>query len=148
MLKTTLYADGLNLDLEENDEETIVHCSGKITRKAAQWFHAEIRERVIPVSRGTGIATTCRIVLNLSQVSYVDSNGLAAILGLWTDAQKKGCDVEIANHNTQAVRLRNGTGISRLFRKLKHNKLIAVAPKDRARLQERIPLEEQIPSKR
>ena len=115
MANSSLCAGGLNLDLEEKPEETIVHCSGQITQEAARWFHKEIRERVIPVSRGKDVAFTSRIVLDLSKVSYVDANGMSAILGVWTDAQRKSCRVEIVNRGA-------GLGqswLNRLFCKVK-----------------------------
>lgn len=115
MVKNTLSADGIALDLEEKAEETIVHCSGKLTRGTAQWFRTEIRDRVIPISRGKHIAFTNRLVLNLSRISYVDSHGLGAILDLWKDGQKTSCDVEIINHARPA----SATGIVRFFHKLK-----------------------------
>lgn len=118
MLKKTLYADGLNLDLEEKAEETIIHCSGQLTKRAAQWFHTEIRDRVIPISRGKQMATTSLIVLNFSQTSFIDSAGLAAILCLWTDRRKSGCEVEIANQRARTPQL-NESVIRRLLRKLK-----------------------------
>ena len=126
MVKNTLSADGLHLDLEEKAEETIVHCSGKLTRHAAQWFRTEIRDRVIPISRGKDIAITNRVVLNLSRVSYVDSYGLGAILDLWTDGQRTSCDVEITNHAPNNTESTNTTSIGRFFYNLKQKWMSAI----------------------
>lgn len=119
MVKNTLSADGLHLDLEEKTEETIVHCSGKLTRGAAQWFRTEIRDWVIPISRGKHITCTNRIVLNLSGVSYVDSEGLGAILDLWREGQRTSCDVEITNHARSNTERTNRTGMGQFIYKLK-----------------------------
>ena len=126
MVKNTLSADGLHLDLEEKAEETIVHCSGELTRQAAQWFRTEIRDRVIPISRGKNIAFTNRLVLNLSRLSYVDSYGLGAILDLWTDGQRTSCDVEITNHAPDNTGRTQTTGMGRFFYKLKQKWMSAI----------------------
>jgi hypothetical protein len=73
-------AHGLKLELEEKPEETIVHCSGKITAESAEMFQSEIRGHVIPASRGKGVAVTCRIVLDLSQVTPLIASALAPCL--------------------------------------------------------------------
>jgi ABC-type transporter Mla MlaB component len=119
MANTSLCIGGLNVDLEEKPEETIVHCSGQITKDAALRFHTEIRDRVIPLSRGKGVALTCRIVLDLSRVSYVDANGMCAILGVWTDAQRKSCKVEIVNQGPGGGPLRRAW-LNQLFCKFKY----------------------------
>ncbi len=119
MERNAFSVGGLNLNLEERPDETIVRCSGRITKDAARWFRAEIRDRVIPISRGKDIALTCRIVLDLSRVSYVDSNGLDAILALRKDGQKSSCDVEIINQNPAALKHGSRIGMARLLGRLK-----------------------------
>ena len=115
----TFFASGLKLDLEEGPEETIVHCRGKITAESAEAFENEIRGRVIPESRGKGIAVTSRIILDLSNVTYVDSPGLGAILGVWTAGQRRGCDVEIVNLSPRVERLVSLTKLDQVFSKMK-----------------------------
>jgi len=79
---------GLKLHLEENAKKTIVHCNGKITVENSEMFQRGIRD-LIPESRGQNTATTYRIVLDLSNVTHVDSTGLGALLGAWTAAKGK-----------------------------------------------------------
>jgi anti-sigma B factor antagonist len=88
----------LKLQLEQRPNETIVHCKGKITAENSEVFRREIRD-LIPESRAQIAAITYRIVLDLSNVTHVDSTGLGALLGAWTAAQNKGCALEIANLN-------------------------------------------------
>lgn len=119
MLTETLSAPGLKLQLEEKAEETIVHCSGKITAESAEMFQNEIRGRLIPESRGKGVAVNCRIVLDLSNVTYIDSTGLGALLGLWTAGQRRSCDLEIANLSPRMEKLVSMTKLDQVFSKMR-----------------------------
>lgn len=88
---------GLHFILDEKSEETIVYCSGQITTKSAQWFEQEIRSRVIPASRGKGVAVTSRIMLDFAEVFRIDNAGLGSLFALWTAGQHRCCDIEICN---------------------------------------------------
>jgi ABC-type transporter Mla MlaB component len=88
---------GLHFILDEKSEETIVYCSGQITTRSAQWFEQEICSRVIPVSRGKGVAVTSRIMLDFAEVFHIDNTGMASLFALWRAAQQKCCAIEIHN---------------------------------------------------
>jgi anti-anti-sigma factor len=107
---------GLQLQLEEKPNETIVHCKGKIIAENSEMFQREVRE-LIPESRGQIAAITYRIVLDLSNVTHVDSTGLGALLGAWTAAQSKGCDLEIANLNPRVEKLVEITKLDTVFKR-------------------------------
>ncbi len=112
-------APGLKMELEEGATETIVRCSGKITAESAETFQTEIRDRVIPISRGKGVDVTQRVVVDLSGVSYIDSTGLGALLGVWTAGQRRGCDLEITNLSPRVEKLVNLTKLDQVFNKMK-----------------------------
>ncbi len=107
---------GLKLQLEEQPNETIVHCNGKITAENSEVFQREIRD-LIPESRGQIAAITYRIVLDLSNVTHVDSTGLGALLGAWKAAQSKGCDLEIANLNPRVEKVVEITKLDTVFKR-------------------------------
>ena len=111
-------ARGLKLQLEEKANETIIHCTGKITADNSEAFQREIRD-LIPQSRGHVTAITCRIVLDLSNLTHVDSTGLGALLGAWTAAQRKGCELEIANVSPRVEKLVETTKLDSVFKKMK-----------------------------
>jgi len=108
-----LTPPGLKLQLEERANETIVHCAGKITAENSEVFQREIRGLI--ESRLPGI--TYRIVLDLSNVTHVDSAGMGALLGAWTSAQRKGCDLEIANLNPRVEKLVEITRLDTVFKR-------------------------------
>lgn len=111
---------GLKLELEEKPEETIVYCSGRIVAESAEWFQNEIRDRIIPMSRGRGVAVTSRIILDLSKVSFIDSTGLGALLAVWTAAQRRSCDMEIINPGARVEELLSMTKLDQVFNKMKN----------------------------
>lgn len=111
---------GLKLELEEKPEETIVYCSGRIVAESAEWFQNEIRDRIIPMSRGRGVAVTSRIVLDLSKVSFIDSTGLGSLLTVWTAAQRRSCDMEIINPGARVEQLLSVTKLDQVFNKMKN----------------------------
>ncbi len=111
-------APGLKLHVEEKHDETIIHCTGNITAENSEAFQKEIRN-LIPESRGHVDAITCRIVLDLANVAYVDSTGLGALLGTWTAAQRKGCELEIANLSPRVEKLVEITKLDSVFKKIR-----------------------------
>src|SRR5215469_2218949 len=116
MASQPLISRGLKLRLEEKANETIVHCAGKINAENSDAFQKEIRN-LIPESPGQIAAITYRIVLDLSGVNHVDSTGLGALLGAWTAAQSKGCDLEIANLNPRVEKLVEITKLDTVFKR-------------------------------
>jgi anti-anti-sigma factor len=116
MATQPLTPRGLKLQLEEKANETIVHCNGKITSENSEMFQKAIRD-LIPESRGQFAAITYKIVLDLSNVTHVDSTGLGALLGAWTAAQTKGCALEIANLNPRVEKLVEITKLDTVFKR-------------------------------
>jgi anti-anti-sigma factor len=115
MASRALRFPGLRLTLEEKAEETIVYCSGKLTSDSAEVFQSEIADHVIPVSRGKGLAVTNRIVLDLSNVTFVDGTGLRALFILWTAAQKTACELVIVNFNVEVRELVSRAKLDQVF---------------------------------
>jgi anti-sigma B factor antagonist len=111
-------APGLTLQLQENADQTIVHCSGKITAENSDVFQSQIRD-LIPASRGHVAAIACRIVLDFSNLTHVDNTGLGALLGAWTAARRKGCELEIANMNPRVNKIVEMTKLDGVFKKMK-----------------------------
>ena len=116
MATQPLSAFGLNLQLEATSNETIVHCKGKITAENSEVFQRQIRD-LISESGGEIATITRRIIVDLSNVTHVDSTGLGALLRAWTAAQNKGCDLEIANLNPRVEKLVEITRLDTVFRR-------------------------------
>ncbi len=108
----------LTFDMDEKPEEIVIHCNGSITAESAYMFQREVRENSIPVSRGNGVATINRIVLDFSKVTRIDNAGLEALLDVWTAGQKKSCSVEIVNFGPQAFKRAALSRLNQAFRKM------------------------------
>lgn len=119
MASRAFISPGLTLTLEEKPEEAIIYCSGKITADSAEVFQSEIRDHVIPMSRGKGVAVNTRIVLDLSNVSFVDSAGLGSLFGLWKAAQAKACNLEIVNLSPRLQKLVSLTRLDQVLHRVK-----------------------------
>ena len=118
MATEALSPAGLKLQLEQTANETIVRCTGKITVENSEMFQREISD-LIPDGGGQIAASSYRIVLDLSNVTHVDSTGLGALLGAWTAARRKGCDLEIANLNPRVEKLVEITKLHTVFNRAK-----------------------------
>lgn len=107
---------GLTVRLENKADETIVHCAGRINAENTEMFQREIRN-LIPEGGGENTATSPRIVLDLSNVTHVDSSGLGALLGAWTAARSNGCDLELSNLNPRVEKLVQITKLDTVFKR-------------------------------
>jgi len=104
--------------------KNIVGCKGKITAENSEVFQRQIRD-LIPESHAQIATVTRRIIVDLSNVTHVDSTVLGALLRVWTAAQNKGCNLEIANLNPRVEKL---VEITRLDIVFKRARVVAVAP--------------------
>jgi len=78
----------------------------------------EVRDHTIPGSRGKGVAAICRIVFDLSNVTYIDNAGLQALLAVWTAGQQKSCSVEVINLGLSTEKLPAMARLDHLWRKM------------------------------
>ena len=105
---TTAGTFRYEVEKAENDQYgnmvTTVKCHGKVTSETA-W---ELREAVKPL-----LALGGRIIINLSDVNYLDSTGLGMLVALKFTAIKQGyCILEFANmppRILEALRISNLT---------------------------------------
>ncbi len=85
---------------------TIVHCTGRITSATA----GSLKHTVHPLISGTN-----HVVLDLANVSYIDSSGLGTIVGLFVSAKTASCRLELVNLNERLKELFRLTRLSELL---------------------------------
>jgi anti-sigma B factor antagonist len=108
---TTAGAFTYEVEKAENDEYgnmvTTVKCHGKITSETGQ----ELREAVKPL-----LALGGRIIINLSDVNYLDSSGLGTLVGLKLTAIKQGyCILEFANVTPRILELLRVSNLTKIL---------------------------------
>jgi anti-anti-sigma factor len=96
----------LQLDTEQTPTEAIFRCVGRITSSTALQFQRTVRE-VIPQKK--------TIVLDLSNVTYMDSSGLGALVGVWVSARRDGCEMKMSSLSERVKELLHLTSLDKLF---------------------------------
>jgi anti-sigma B factor antagonist len=94
---------GLKLEALLVDDTTVVKCAGRLTVEVSGPFRRQIKV-LIPQAK--------RILLDLSKLTYMDSSGLGAVVGLYVSAKASGCELRLANFNE---RVRELLGITKVL---------------------------------
>jgi anti-anti-sigma factor len=76
----------LNVSIEEKGELAIVHLHGRLVSNVSANFYSRICQ-LLPTHR--------RVILNLANLSHMDSMGLGALVRLMVSAKTKGCNLEL-----------------------------------------------------
>ena len=108
---TTAGTFRYEVEKAENDQYgnmvTTVKSHGKVTSETA-W---ELREAVKPL-----LALGGRIIINLSDVNYLDSSGLGTLVGLKLTAIKRGyCILELANATPRILELLRVSNLTQIL---------------------------------
>jgi anti-anti-sigma factor len=86
---------------------TMVRCRGRLVSDTA----GEVKDVVKPL-----IAAGGRTVIDLADVTYMDSSGLGALVGLKASAMKQGlCVLEFANMTPRVLELLRLTNLTQMF---------------------------------
>ena len=83
---------GLRLDISTEEESIVVRCSGTLMYESSDFLKREVRSRI--PDKG-------RMVLDLSDVSRMDSSGLGAVVACYLSARNRSCDFRLINLNKQ-----------------------------------------------
>jgi anti-sigma B factor antagonist len=93
----------LTLDIDRADNATIVRCRGKLVAGVTDILYSKVSQ-LIP--------DTKRIVLDLTDLTHMDSMGLGTIVRLFVSAKSAGCDLKLIN---LGKRIRQLLGIANLL---------------------------------
>ena len=96
----------LQLVTEKRDSETIVWATGRIVSASSPALEKTMRELV---------AEGKRIVLDLTNVNFVDSSGLGALVSIYMHAGRAKCSLKIANPKERIRDLFKRSGLAPVF---------------------------------
>jgi anti-sigma B factor antagonist len=94
------------LDVEQKGDVYLVHCHGRLIVGVCEVLYARVRE-LIPGSS--------RIVLDLTDLSFVDSMGLGSLVRLYVSCKKMGSCLELVNLGKQVRELLGLTHLVSVF---------------------------------
>ena len=86
---------------------TVVDCSGRIIFGDEAALLRETVKAILPQSK--------QIVLNLKNVTYIDSGGLGTLVGLYSSAQAAGVEVKLAQLTSRSTQLLQVTKLLTVF---------------------------------
>jgi len=96
----------LRVDVERDGSAAVVRCAGKLVAGVNDLLYAEV-SRLIPENK--------RIVLDLGQLTYMDSMGLGTIIRLYVSAKSAGCELELVNVGDRIRQLLGMTNVLSIF---------------------------------
>ncbi len=96
----------LTFDIERQGTTTIVRCHGRLVSGVADLLYSNVRQ-CIPGSR--------RIVLDLTDLSFMDSMGLGTLMRLYVSARTAGCSLELIHIGKRVRELLQLTNIWSVF---------------------------------
>jgi anti-sigma B factor antagonist len=96
----------LTLDVVRNGEEAVVRCHGKLVAGVNDTLYTQVSQ-LIPGSK--------RIVLDLTDLAYMDSMGLGTVVRLYVSAKSAGCDLKLINLGKRVRQLFSVTNMMSVF---------------------------------
>ena len=96
----------LTLDIERTENAAVVRCHGKLVAGVNDFLYVEVSQ-LIP--------NTKRIVLDLTDLTHMDSMGLGTLVRLYVSTRSAGCDLELINLGKRIRQLIGMTNLLSVF---------------------------------
>ena len=97
----------LSIDTKRTGDEALVKLSGELDMLSAPELSDELKEVL------DGGAT--RVVVDMTDLEFMDSSGLSAILGAHQSAEERGATLTLFGPSERVIRLVNITGLGDVF---------------------------------
>jgi anti-anti-sigma factor len=105
--ETSFYYDVAKSEDDQGNKVTTIKCHGRLIAGNS----GAITEVVKPLIQNGG-----RIIIDVADVSYLDSSGLGALVGLKASAMRQGyCILELVNMTPRIMELLRITRLTQLF---------------------------------
>ena len=99
-------ASPLTLAVDRTGNTAVVRCSGKLVSGVNDLLYLQVKQ-LIPDCK--------RIVLDLKDLTHMDSMGLGTVVRLYVSAKSAGCDLELINLGKGILRLLRVTNLLSLL---------------------------------
>ena len=86
----------LKLETTTTSEETVIRCIGKLTYTSCEALRTTVHS-LLPQTK--------RLVLDLKDMTYLDSFGLGVLVGVYLSAKRQDCQLRLINVDEQAKHL-------------------------------------------
>ena len=96
----------LRLRTAVNGQEKVVRCSGRLVSQYADEFKNEV-QKLIPGAKA--------VVLDFTQLDYMDSSGIGAVVRLYVTAKRENCELRLVNFNQRIRDLLGLSGLLKIF---------------------------------
>jgi anti-sigma B factor antagonist len=97
----------ITINKQQNDEGIVVLVGGEIDAFTAP----KLREEILPLAEGEHKS----IIVNLKDVSYLDSTGLGVFVGLFKQLKQNDGELRLIELSDRLVRLFEITGLSNIM---------------------------------
>jgi len=101
-----IRAPELKLETEKKESEMTVRLTGRITLSTSATLDNSLRDLITEGKR---------IVLDLTNVDYIDSAGLGALVSVYMHATRTKCHLKITNPKQRIRDLFNRSGLASVF---------------------------------
>jgi anti-sigma B factor antagonist len=91
------------LDVVHSGSDVVVRCRGKLVAGVTELFYNDVRQ-AIPGAK--------RVVLDLTELTHMDSMGLGTLVRLYVHSKSAGCDLQLIN---LGPRIRQLLGVTHLL---------------------------------
>jgi anti-anti-sigma factor len=105
MAQTPSAYPELKLETVTTSEETLIRCIGKMTYTNCEVLRSTVHG-LLPETK--------HLVLDLKQMTYLDSFGLGVLVGVYFSAKRQDCHLRLINVNEQAKNILRITNLTYL----------------------------------
>ncbi len=104
----------ITLESKRSGDCALVRCHGRLVSGGTDHFYSEVKQ-LIPGSK--------RLVLDLTDLAYVDSTGMGTLVRLYVSANSAGCSLELINIGKRVKELLGLTNLWSVFAVIGENQI-------------------------
>ncbi len=105
-METRVIPADLRFTINRQSSDAIVRCTGRITSDTTPWLKTAVKSL---------FAESKRVVLDLTDVEYLDSSAVGVIVGLHISAKFANCRLKLVYSSENLKRLFSITRLDQLF---------------------------------